>query len=790
MITNRIINYLGTFILLFMVTCVFGICQSVNAQIKEYNEELAKTPLAGVEVSVNDAGQRVSDSKGMLTLRFLTKNIGDHVDLVEISKLGYELFNKDAVAQWNISGESRPFTIVMCLSERFKKIKDNYNTISSASYAKQKRKEEERLKNEHQKGLLKEAEYKRKLQELQDEFDKQSLSVRPYIDHFARIDLSELSSQEMDIVKLVKTGQIDSAVCLYKQMHLEERFKNNRKSFFELNEATEMLEQAKKKSNEERDGIILQIWNKNNLLMMQGGKENIELVEKSYKEIANQDTTYLYGLSAYAAFLYGQHRDRENLRYLHLIAKCGEREYHHRLSDMYHGIANSYFSLDENDSAKVYLNKSIEANEKYNKNDSVEYFKNISGYYIMMAQIHNREGDLMNAEKASEKGLEYTKLIYYKDKNQYVSQLKMALSLAISFNQTKPDSCIENMNNVYNELPFSSEEDGDIELVFGTFNIVNQYLSQGKSQLAKRLLKNVINRIKPLYDRNEDKYRNLLSTYSILMGSIYYGEQDFSSAQNFLEEGCQLLKLEYWKNQNAQTLEALVMGMKMLGDIKSKYGYREIADSLYESALVGCNFMSQKEFVKSNYVKSIILYDKAMHFIQYENMDLAIKTLENKIRIDSVVQKCLPDSCSPPNDSDGRYELAKLYIKKGLYDDAKLVLAPCLEVISDQSYDVNLLYIDLLVRTKEFQEAIHAIDNFEKLLSIWRKLSHGESNVCPEELIRFEQDDEKMALLLHYKAICFYALGKEKKAKKVWNNVRELLPGEIYASSPLRNIFD
>ena len=209
--TNRIVYYLGTFKLLHLVFCVFGICQSTNAQsfqpciVKEYNEELAKTPLAGVEVSVNDAGLRVSDTEGMLTLRFLTKNIGDHVDMVEISKLGYELFNKDAIAQWNISGESRPFTIVMCLSERFKKIKDNYNAISSASYAKQKRKEEELLKIEHQKGLLKEAEYKRKLQELQDEFDKQSVSVRPYIDHFARIDLSELSSQERNIVKLVKT---------------------------------------------------------------------------------------------------------------------------------------------------------------------------------------------------------------------------------------------------------------------------------------------------------------------------------------------------------------------------------------------------------------------------------------------------------------------------------------------------------------------------------------------------------------------------------------------------------
>ena len=796
MAINRIFNYLGTFMLLYMVTCVFGICQSVNAQtsqpcvIKEYNEELAKTPLAGVEVSVNDAGQRVSDSKGMLTLRFLTKNIGDHVDLVEISKLGYELFNKDAVAQWNISGESRPFTIVMCLSERFKKIKDNYNTISSASYAKQKRKEEERLKNEHQRGLLKEAEYKRKLQELQDEFDKQSLSVRPYIDHFARIDLSELSNQERDIVKLVKTGQIDSAICLYKQMHLEERFKDNRKSFFELNVATEMLEQAKKRSNEERDAIILQIWNKNDLLMMQGGKDNIELVEKSYKEIANQDTTYLYGLSAYAAFLYGQHRDRENLRYLHLIAKCGEREYHHRLSDMYHSIANAYFNLDENDSAKVYLKKSKEANERYNQNNSLEYIENLSGYYIMMSQIHNREGNLLNAEKASEKGWEYTKQLFDKDKNQYVSQFKMALILAVSYNQTKPDSCIENMNNLYNELPISSEEDGDVELFFGTLNIVNQFLSQGKSNLAKSLLKNVVIKIKPLYDRNEDKYRNMLSTYNILLGSIYYGEQDFSNAQNFLEEGCQLRKLEYWKNQNAQTLEALIMGLKMLGDIKSKYGYCEIADSLYESALVGCDYMSQKEYVKSNYVKSIILYDKAMHFIQYENMDLAIETLENKIKIDSIIQQCLPDSCSPPNDSDGRFELAKLYNKKGLYNDAKLVIAPCLEVIGDQTYDVNSLYIDMLVRTKEYQEAIYAIDNFEKLLSIWRKLSHDKSNVWSEELMRIEQDDEKKALLLHYKAICFYALGKEKKAKKVWNNVRELLPGDIYTSSPLRKIFD
>ena len=796
--TNRINYYLDAFILMHLIFCVFGICQSINAQsfqpciVKEYNEELAKTPLAGVEVSVNDAGLRVSDTKGMLTLRFLTKNIGDHVDMVEISKLGYELFNKDAIAQWNISGESRPFTIVMCLSERFKKIKDNYNAISSASYAKQKRKEEELLKIEHQKGLLKEAEYKRKLQELQDEFDKQSVSVRPYIDHFARIDLSELSSQEKSIVKLVKTGQIDSAICLYKQMHLEEHFKENRNSYLKLNEATDMLEHAKKKSNEQRDTIFQQICRKNDVLMMQGGKENIELVEKSYKEIANQDTTYLYGLSAYAAFLSGQNRDRESLRYLHLIAKCGERKYHHSLSSMYHNIAGAYFSLDEYDSAKVYLRKSKDANEEYNKNDSVEYLDHLSGYYILMAQIYNYEGELQDAEKMSEKGLEYTKRLYDINKINYVSQLKMALTFAITLNQTKSNLIMEEMCNLYDDLPFSSDnaESENAELVFGTFNIVNHYLNQGNPQLAKRHLKDVIRRIKPLYEKNEEKYRNLLSAFFLLTGSLYYREHDFSNAQNYLEKGCQLLKLEYYTNQKVQTIETIVMGLKMLGDIKSDYGYRNTADSLYENALNACDLMVQKEYVKSYYFKSIILYDKAMHYFRYGNTDLAMKALETKISIDSIVQQCLPDTCSPPNDYDGRYKLAELYNKKGLYNDAKLVIEPCLEVISDQTYDVNLLYIGLLVRTNEYQKAIQTIENFDKLLSIWKELSLDKSNPMPEELVCFKQDEEKKILLLHYKAICYFALGKEKKAKKIWNNVRELLPEEIYTNSPLKNMLN
>ena len=110
--------------------------------VKEYNEELAKTPLANVDIRVYDAGLRVSGEDGTFVLRFRTKKVGDHVNVDEISKFGYEIFNKEAIEQWNISGEGRPFTIVMCRSDLFKKIKDSYSRIASENFKKQFDKEQ------------------------------------------------------------------------------------------------------------------------------------------------------------------------------------------------------------------------------------------------------------------------------------------------------------------------------------------------------------------------------------------------------------------------------------------------------------------------------------------------------------------------------------------------------------------------------------------------------------------------------------------------------------------------
>lgn len=764
----------------FVTFLLVLLCESVLAQsfqpcvVKEYNEELAKTPLAGVEVSANDAGNRISDTRGMLTLRFLTKNVGDHVDGVDISKLGYEIFNTDAITQWNISGESRPFTIIMCKSERFKKIKDSYSEISSKSYAKQKRKEEELLEKQRREGKMKEAEYKRKLQEIQDEYDKQKISVRPYIDHFARIDLSDLTKQESRIIGLVKSGQIDSAIHCYKQLCLENQYFENLNSYSKLDEASKMIDEAKLSNNMQRDTIFQQIRRKNDLLMMLGGKENITSVEKSYKEIADKDTTNLYALSAYSSFLRDHHRDRENLRYLHLIKDCGIRKYHHYLGSMYYAIGFAHFILQENDSAKFYLSKSFEANEVYSKNDSVEYLYNLSNYYLVLSQIYNREEDVQNAEVASEKALEYSLQLYNMDEKEHSSNLKMALFFAILYNQTKTDSTIDAMNKQYNDLLFDFDNVEDIEhfqLYFGTIGLVQQALNQGKTKIAIRQLKEAIFRENALYEKDEQKFGKTLSVLNFFLGSIYYSEQDFSTAQTFLEKGCQLLRREYDTNLIPETMETISMGLMMLGDIKSMFGYREVADSLFEKALETCDMLQSSDSLQTEAKKVSILHSQAEHKIRYGEIDAAITALQSQLLIDSMIQKHIPDSCSPPLEWEGRFELSKLYYKKNRFADAFDILFPCLERCSDdvteeQLHDAEFLFVDLLIKLEKYKNALNVVDY---LIDIYKG---------------------SPILLLHYKAICYYGLGKEKNARKLWNSIREQLPHDIYLNSPLRNQFE
>ena len=134
--------------------------------VKEYNDAKKKTPLAGVELVVNNAGSNVSGKDGRFTLSFRTLKPGDKVDVRKIMKAGYEIFNKEALDAWRIANDGSTFTIVLCKSSKFKALKDQYNAVASKSYAQQQKKDEDHLANLLREGKLQQAEYEKKLKEL------------------------------------------------------------------------------------------------------------------------------------------------------------------------------------------------------------------------------------------------------------------------------------------------------------------------------------------------------------------------------------------------------------------------------------------------------------------------------------------------------------------------------------------------------------------------------------------------------------------------------------------------
>ncbi len=210
-----------------LALCVFLLLISIVAAaqttqkgiVQEYNDKAKKTPLPGVELNIRSANSTVSDKGGQFYLQFQTRKPGDAVTVRRIEKLGYEIFNKEAVDQWNINPD-RPFVIVMCRSDRFKQLRDNYEKVASASYARQLKKDQAALEKLKADGKLKEEEYQKQRLKLIEDYEKQLDNLETYVDRFSRIDLSEINAEEQDIIELVKAGKMEEAISRYAQLNL------------------------------------------------------------------------------------------------------------------------------------------------------------------------------------------------------------------------------------------------------------------------------------------------------------------------------------------------------------------------------------------------------------------------------------------------------------------------------------------------------------------------------------------------------------------------------------------
>ena len=182
----------------------------------------------------------VSDRKGDFLLEFRTFKPGQRANVRRIEKTGYEIFNKEALEQWNINPDV-PFTIVMVKQELFKQIRDNYSKISSQSYADQYEREKAALDKERQEGRLSEERHREELENLSDWYDTQLDNLDNYVDRFARIDLAELDENERAIIELVKEGELEEAMARYDEWGLIEIIESEVTDLSEIRNAVDDL---------------------------------------------------------------------------------------------------------------------------------------------------------------------------------------------------------------------------------------------------------------------------------------------------------------------------------------------------------------------------------------------------------------------------------------------------------------------------------------------------------------------------------------------------------------------
>lgn len=277
--------------------------QSVQQmQVVEYMGQETKRPLAGVSVAVVNAPAATSDEQGALSLHFRTQHDGDRVSVRRIEKAGYEVFNKQAVDQWVVSS-SAPFRLVLCQSERFREICDQYMAKASAHYELQYQRDQQRLAQQLKKAELKESEYQQRLAALEAQYNQQLDNLDNYVDRFARIDLETLSEDQRAIVALIQEGRFDEAIAAYEAADYLSQYKRENEELLRAQAAARQLETVVEQKVRNKEQLYQAIRNQVNAYALAGGFDNQNKIRELLKAAVEADTTNVSAAHDYFEYL-------------------------------------------------------------------------------------------------------------------------------------------------------------------------------------------------------------------------------------------------------------------------------------------------------------------------------------------------------------------------------------------------------------------------------------------------------------------------------------------------------
>lgn len=533
---KRIVTFNATVIIFLLISANALMAQTTqNGIVKEYNERLVKTPLNQVEITISNAASTVSDEQGIFSLQFRTLKPGDKVNVRRIEKIGYEIFNKEALEQWFISRDNSPFTIIMCRSDRFKRIRDNYSRVSSQSYERQLKKEEARLAAERKADRLKEAEYEAALKKLNDDFDQQLENLDNYVDHFARIDLSELSDTEARIIELVQQGEIDRAIELYEAQDLEKKYEQQITVGRKAKTAIDTLHAIRQQSLLSRDSLFASILRKNEMLRLAGGKENFEKIGVSLKSIALADTTYYSAVFEYATFANSENMFEEALRFYNMCLRLTEREIDK--CQLHEKIGDIWLRLNHFKEAERSILASHDIVQLLWSQDSTNYRMLMAEVQGSAARLYAKMKSFNEAEKYYLSAISNYSILSkdHFDMQEQVAELQAGLCEMYldmrSFDKTDEmlRQAMANATKLYNTFPERHRllmarvegSDGRYHTLFMRY------------EAAEAAYKESLNHYKVLFEKNPSAYRPGLANIYDRLADLYVQTRNFDDSKTY-----------------------------------------------------------------------------------------------------------------------------------------------------------------------------------------------------------------------------------------------------------------
>ncbi len=575
--------------IIILITALAAMAQATQpCVVKQYNQKQQKTPLAGVQVEVRDAGSAASGSDGRLMLSFRTLKPGDRVPFRAATKAGYELMNKTAVEQWNISRNQQPFEIVLVQSSYFTQLKSNLKQSSVDSYHQkyeQTRAELEKLKKE---GKLKEQEYYDKLNELEDRYDSQLKNLDTYVDQFARIDLSELSEQEQQFIELAHAGRLDEAAEAYLTLNAAGKYITAVENVRRLNEDIAKLEDEKAQQQEAAKTFFAMLQRQVNTLKLAGGEENYKKAGELLKRAALADTTGIDAVWEYANFAYGQRDFKEAERfYLICLGGCGEDLL--TLSDLQNHLGNLYRETLEYKKAEDYYQKAFTCRLELYAQYPDTYRNKVAASQNNLGNLYWDIHNYTNSEDYYLKALENYTILFKQDSNAYrwnlasvqnnIGNLYKTIQ-RIDYSEKYYLEALENRSILFTQDPDAFRP--DLAMTQGNIGVL--YIANHDYAKAEEYLLKALENYFRLVKYNPDAFRFYLARTQENLGLLYSNLHDNVKAEKYYLQALENLTLLFAQNPDAYRAE-LAVTQSSLGNLYFELHDYTKAEEYYLQAL-------------------------------------------------------------------------------------------------------------------------------------------------------------------------------------------------------------